>query len=135
MILVVDASIAVEYLLRTALGRQVAGTIEEADLVAPELLDAEVLAVLRREVLRGTLREKRAAEALADLQAWDVERVDHRDLLREAWKLRRNVTAYDALYVAVARRDGATILTADGPLSRAPGLGVVIQNVRESFGR
>jgi predicted ATPase len=46
--LVVDASIAVEYLLRTALGRSVAPRIEQAELLAPELLDAEVLAVLRR---------------------------------------------------------------------------------------
>jgi len=94
-----------------------------------------VLAVLRREVLGGRLHEGRAAEAIADLAAWDVERVSHQDLLREAWKLRKNVTAYDALYVAVARRDGATILTADGPLSRAPGLGVTILNVRQSVRR
>ena len=43
---VIDASIAVEYLLRTPLGLTVAEMMEAASLVAPELLDAEVLSVL-----------------------------------------------------------------------------------------
>jgi predicted nucleic acid-binding protein len=82
MTFVVDASAAVEYLLLTPLGRRVAGLLEGAALVAPELLDAEV------------------------------------------------VTADDALYVAAARRTDAALGTADGPLSRAPALGVVLHNVR-----
>ena len=130
MTLVVDASVAVEYLLRTSLGRKVALTLEASTLVAPELLDAEVLAVLRRAVLGGRLSEPRARAALADLAAWNVRRLSHTALLREAWALRRNVSAYDALYVAVARLLQATVLTADGPLSRAPSTGVAIQNVR-----
>jgi predicted nucleic acid-binding protein len=47
MALVIDASVAVEYLLRTDLGQRVAGRIEREDLVTPELLDVEVLAVFR----------------------------------------------------------------------------------------
>jgi predicted nucleic acid-binding protein len=38
--------------------------------------------------------------------------------------------AYDAFYVATAALDGAPLLTADGPLSRAPRVGVIIHNVR-----
>ena len=59
MRLVVDASVAVEYLLRTALGRRVGPRIEQAELLAPELLEAEVLAVLRRAHLAGRLGEAR----------------------------------------------------------------------------
>lgn len=130
MILVVDASAAVEYLLQTHLGLRVAGVVDEADLVAPELLDAEVLSVLRREVLGRRLAEGRAAEAVSDLRAWRLERLAHRPLLAEAWSLRGHVSAYDALYVAAARVRGAGLVTADGPLARAPALGVAIHDVR-----
>jgi predicted nucleic acid-binding protein len=127
---VVDASIAVEYLLRTALGRSIAPLLESAELFAPQLLDVEVLAVLRREVQRGELAEPRATEALADLRSWPLERIDHGELLTFAWSHRHNVSAYDAMYVAAAALLGASVLTADGPLARAPALGVVIQNLR-----
>jgi predicted nucleic acid-binding protein len=127
---VVDASLAVEYLLRTELGQKVAAQLEAETLVAPELLDVEVLAVLRRAVLTKQVDAKRAEEALSDLAAWDVERVPHRRLWEAAWKYRANVTAYDAFYVAVAEAYDAPLWTADGPLSKAPGLGVLIQNMR-----
>src|SRR5438034_122377 len=130
LILVVDASAAVEYLLLTPLGERVGDLLGGAALAAPELLDAEVLAVLRREVLAGRLRERRATEAVDDLRAWGVERLAHRLLLEDAWSLRGHITAYDALYVAAARARHAALVTADGPLARAAALGVVVHNVR-----
>jgi len=130
LILVIDASAAVEYLLQTTLGLRAASLLDNADLVAPELLDAEVLAVLRREVLSGRLAEPRATEAVSDLGNWDVERLSHKTLIETAWRLRGHVTAYDALYVAAARARKAALVTADGPLARAPALGVVVHNVR-----
>jgi predicted nucleic acid-binding protein len=130
VIVVVDASAAVEYLLRTEIGMAVEAALGEADLVAPELLDAEVLAVLRREVLARRLGADRAAEAVDDLLDWPVERISHASLLQEAWRLRANVSAYDALYVAAARLRSATLVTADGPLARAPRLGVSVRDIR-----
>jgi predicted nucleic acid-binding protein len=130
MSLVVDASAAVEYLLKTLLGESLAPLLDEAALAAPELLDAEVLAVLRREVSTGRLKALRAQQAIDDLKDWDLERISHRELLHEAWTLRARVTAYDALYVAAARLRGAALVTADGPLARAPALGVAVHNVR-----
>ena len=61
---VIDASAATEYLLRTPLGLKLANVIEGAFLLAPELLDVEVLSVLRRAVLRGELTEHRASIAI-----------------------------------------------------------------------
>jgi predicted nucleic acid-binding protein len=130
VILVVDASAAVEYLLQTIVGQRAGALLEEAEVSAPELLDAEILAVLRREVLAGRLEERRASDAVDDLGAWGIERIPHRALLRDAWALRGHVTAYDALYVAAAQARGAALLTADGPLARAPGLGIVVHDVR-----
>lgn len=127
---VIDASAAVEYLLRTPLGRKLDDLIENALLLAPELLDVEVLSVLRRALLQKRLEEHRARLALEDLGSWPVDRVPHAGLLGEAWKHRDNVSAYDAFYVAVAKLYDAPLLTADGPLSRAPGLGIVVQNIR-----
>jgi predicted nucleic acid-binding protein len=127
---VVDASAAVEYLLRTSLGLKIATIIEDALLLAPALIDVEVLSVLRRAALHKKLEEQRAALALEDLIAWQVDRVAHRNLIREAWRHRHNVSGYDAFYVAAARLYNAPLLTADGPLSRAPALGIVVQNVR-----
>ena len=72
---VVDASVAVEYLLRTPVGESVAELLEGAVLLAPELMDAEVLSVLRRAVLHGHLEEARALLAVDDLVHWPVERI------------------------------------------------------------
>jgi predicted nucleic acid-binding protein len=127
---VIDASAAAEYLLRTPLGLKLADLIEGAFLLAPELLDVEVLSVLRRAVLRQKLEEHRAWLALEDLIDWPIDRISHMGLVREAWRHRHNVSAYDAFYVAAAGLYDASLLTADGPLARAPALGIVVQNIR-----
>ena len=97
---VVDASVAVEYLLRTPVGESVAELLESAVLLAPELMDAEVLSVLRRAVLHGHLEEARALLAVDDLVHWPVERISHRTLAPLAWQYRHNLSAYDAFFVA-----------------------------------
>ena len=83
---VIDASVAVEYLLRTPLGLTVADIIEDASLSAPELMDAEVLSVLRRAVLTGRLEEARAQLVIDDLLQWPVDRISHRSLAPLAWR-------------------------------------------------
>jgi predicted nucleic acid-binding protein len=127
---VVDASAAAEYLLRTSLGLKVANIIEGRFLLAPELLDVEVLSVFRRAVLRRQLNEQRALRAIEDLIDWPIDRIPHRSLVWAAWQHRNNLSAYDAFYVAAARLSDAPLITADGPLARAPSLGIKVENVR-----
>ncbi len=127
---VIDASAAVEYLLQTPVGRRLQDLVEGAVLMAPAFLDVEVLSVLRRAVLQRRLSEARAGLALDDLRDWPIDRVPHTTLIREAWRHRYNVSAYDAFYVAVARLYETPLLTTDGPLSRAPALGIEIHNLR-----
>lgn len=127
---VVDASAAVEYLLRTPLGLSLAETIDDARLAAPDLIDAEVVSGLRRAVHAGHLSDERAVMAIDALTQWPVRRIASRALAPAAWRHHRNVTAYDALYVAAASALGAPLLTADGRLARAPGLGITIQHIR-----
>ena len=129
---VVDASVAVEYLLRTPLGLSLTETLEDAGLAAPDLIDAEVVSVLRRAVLTQRLAEGRALMALEDLVRWPVERIPSRALAPMTWQHHQNVTAYDAFYVAAADVLEAPLMTADGRLARAPGLGITIQHIRLS---
>jgi predicted nucleic acid-binding protein len=63
----------------------------------------------------------RAEEAISDLAAFDLHRHIHLDLLDRAWKLRDNISVYDAVYVALAEAIDAPIITCDGPLARTPG--------------
>jgi predicted nucleic acid-binding protein len=89
---------------------------------APHLIDAEVGSVLRRRVAAGELPAELAEGALRALDSLVVERYPHGPLAPAAWQLRHNVSYYDALYVALAARLGATLLTGDKRLANAPGL-------------
>lgn len=121
--IVLDASAAVEVLLQTAVGAPLAGRLlaPGESLHAPHLLDIEVTQVLRRFAARGELSDPRAREALRDLADLPVERYPHEILLPRVWALRENLTAYDAVYVALAEALGATLLTRDARILRAPG--------------
>jgi predicted nucleic acid-binding protein len=132
MNIVVDASAAFEFLLRTAIGLRIEGIVAGADLFAPDYLDVEVASALRRHVRLGYLGAKRAGQALDDLFAWDIERVSNRELVRWAWDLRDNVTVYDAVYLAAAQKHNASVITSDGPLARIPvPTGVVVHDVTQ----
>ena len=121
--IVLDASAVLELLLRTDAGRRVQERIRDNDVTlhAPHLLGIEVAQVMRRLEAAGELSNARAAHALADLQLLDVEHYDHELLLPRVWKLRKNLTAYDAAYVALAELLGAPLVTSDRRLARAPG--------------
>ena len=107
---VVDASVLVNALLPNGASR---ARLADANLQAPELIDAELLSVLRRLVLNEQLAEKHALQALATAQRLGLRRHSIRQLWPRAWELHTNLSAYDALYVALAERLGATLLTAD----------------------
>ena len=121
--MVLDASAALELLLNTPAGVRIAGRIADPreTLHAPHLLDVEVAQVLRRQEATGTLRPERGRTALQDLGDLDLQRYPHDVLLPRIWQLRRNVTAYDAAYLALAEALDAPLLTCDARLGRAPG--------------
>lgn len=90
-------------------------------LVAPELIDLEILSVMRRQVSAGNMPVDRAELALSDLGDLPMRRAPHGPLLRRCWELRQTVTVYDAAYIALAEALGIALVTADARLSRAPG--------------
>ena len=121
--IVLDASALLEFLLQTPLGARVEARLfrDKDEWHSPHLVDVEVTQGLRRLVRMGEISLDRAAEAIADLAGLDLHRHAHLDLLTRAWKLRENVTAYDAMYVVLAEALDATVVTCDAPLAKAPG--------------
>ena len=91
-------------------------------IVAPGLLDVEVVSAWRRHEAAGRLDPKRAALARADLRGFPAKRVSHRLLMERCWELRANVTVYDAVYAALAEMLDAPLVTADRTLANAPGV-------------
>jgi len=122
-VIVVDASALVELLLETDSGAVVARRLSEAgyDGGAPHLLDVEVAHALRRLEQQEELTAARAFDALQDLHDFPLRRYPHDLLLPRIWELRRNVTAYDATYIALAEALDSPLLTCDRRLARAPG--------------
>jgi len=117
--IVLDASATVELILGTFVGAAVAERLSDGEtLHAPHLLDVEVAQVIRRFVLRGSVDEARGSAALLDLADLDVTRYPHDVLLSRVWRLHRNVSAYDAVYIALAEALGAVLVTTDRRLSR-----------------
>lgn len=127
--IVVDASALLEFLLLTPVGARVEARLfrDEDEFHVPHLADVEVIQGLRRLARTGEVSAARAAEAIADLADLDLHRHPHLDQLTRAWKLRENLTAYDAMYVALAEALGAPIVTCDTKLARAPGHRVRIE--------
>jgi len=122
-LIVLDASAVVEVLLQTAAGAPITERLFDPteSLHAPHLVDVEVAQILRRFVRRGELAPERARQALDDLAGLPLERYSHEILIPRAWALRENLTAYDAVYVALAEVLEATLLTRDARIPRAPG--------------
>ncbi|HEY3055433.1 MAG TPA: type II toxin-antitoxin system VapC family toxin [Thermoanaerobaculia bacterium] len=119
--IVVDASAALDLLLNRAPASALRERFFRAGetLHAPHLLDVEVLHVLRRYNLTREMTDDRAEEALRNHLALPIERYSHELLAGRIWQLRRDLTAYDAVYVALAELLGAPLLTTDARLARS----------------
>jgi predicted nucleic acid-binding protein len=122
-VIVVDTSAVIEVLLNTPGSARIADRLfaPNETLHAPHLLDVEVAQVLRRYARTGELDPARGRQALQDLAELPLFRYPHDLLLQRIWELRSNVTAYDAVYLALAEALAAPLLTRDGRLASVPG--------------
>ncbi|HLZ50085.1 MAG TPA: type II toxin-antitoxin system VapC family toxin [Candidatus Acidoferrum sp.] len=120
--IVLDASAAIEWLFQSPVGRKIDRRMFGASesLHAPHLIDVEVAQVLRRYVREKTITAQRGQEALEDLRDLPLSRYPHDFLIPRIWELRATLTAYDAVYVALAELLGATLLTCDSKIAAAP---------------
>jgi len=120
---VCDASALVALLLDGGPdGRWVTRTLTGADLAAPSLVMFECANVIRRHQLAGLVGADQAEQAHADLLDLPIEEWPYPVLAARAWELRTNLSSYDASYVAVAEFLGATLVTLDRRIARAPDL-------------
>lgn len=95
---------------------------DRAGCSAPDLVDVETVAVLRRRWLARTLPARRFAAAVKDLEDLAIDRYPTGRLMQRAYELRDNVTPYDAAYVALAEVLDCPLVTADARLARASGI-------------
>ncbi|HTL26023.1 MAG TPA: type II toxin-antitoxin system VapC family toxin [Burkholderiales bacterium] len=129
--IVLDASVALEVLLRLPAGVALEERLFRGDesLHAPHLLDVEVAQVLRRYALAGEVDAERCRAALDDLADLSLTRYPHDFLMKRVWDLRDNLSAYDAVYVALAEALNAPLLTRDRRLAKSPGHAALVEVV------
>ena len=126
--IVVDASVLTPALADDGtIGRRARARLRGERLVAPLLIDLEVLAACRRIAQRGVIDERRLARAVGRLAQLRMRRMPHLPLLPRTWALRHNVTVYDAAYVALAEAMDVPLVTADARLASAPGLACEVE--------
>jgi predicted nucleic acid-binding protein len=122
-LIVVDASVLANVIADDGPeGKRARTEIRAArDLAAPDLVDVETVAVLRKRWLAGSITQRRFATALDDLELLSIDRYPTLPLMRRAFELRANLTSYDAAYVALAEVLDCELVTGDGRLGNAPG--------------
>jgi predicted nucleic acid-binding protein len=127
-VIVLDASVAVHALLQDGASRAL---LVDQSLQAPASIDVEVAHVVRRLTLTGAIPE---TDGQASLHRWvhlGITRWALPPLLARAWELRHSVTAYDAVYVALAELLDCDLVSADARLAQAHGLRCVVRVVRD----
>ena len=125
--IVLDASAAVAALQNDGAARR---TVAGETINAPHLIDAEVVSALRRQVAAGQIADTQARQGLDVWRQLGLLRYDAVPLLDRVWELRNSVTAYDALYVALAENLDCPLVTADARMAGANGPRCVISVVR-----
>jgi predicted nucleic acid-binding protein len=123
---VADASAIVELLLRTPRGLQAEELLRGQRVSAPAHMDAEVLSAFGRLARARHVDEPLVEAALAELERAPIRRYPVTPLLLDSWALRERIALRDGLYVTLAQRLGATLLTVDSRLARTRGLPVTV---------
>jgi predicted nucleic acid-binding protein len=121
-VLVVDASVIAPAVADGGPdGEACRARIKGQSLAAPDLLRVEAVSVIRRQLASGALTTAQANNAIDDLLNLPITVYPTAPVLRRAWELRDNATAYDLYYVALAEALGCALVTADQRLANAPG--------------
>ncbi|MEO3756564.1 type II toxin-antitoxin system VapC family toxin [Streptomyces sp. B6B3] len=118
--IVVDSSALVLALThRGEPGAEAAKRMTGQRLLAPSVIDFEVAHALRGLVLGGKITGDEGRAALGLVGSLLIKRTPGYALFERVWELRRNLSAYDAAYVALAEHAGCTLVTADARIHRA----------------
>ncbi|HYP06533.1 MAG TPA: type II toxin-antitoxin system VapC family toxin [Bryobacteraceae bacterium] len=116
--IVLDASVVVELLVKGVLSDAIATELAQLQesFIVPHLIDVEVVSALRRMAAGKRLDIPYTEHLLERLRTFPAERYAHTPLLDRIWELRRNFTAYDAAYIALAEVTDSVLFTCDQKL-------------------
>jgi predicted nucleic acid-binding protein len=119
-LIVVDASVAVQWIADEADAGQALALLDRNDLIAPELLAVEVGSALRRKLQHGEIEASQLTEGLkllfgrVDIQRHTPELIER----AIATSVAMSHPVYDCVYVALAEILGATFVTRDIELTK-----------------
>jgi predicted nucleic acid-binding protein len=122
-VIVVDASLILHIIADGAIQPEVIEMLRNAGpMIAPHLIDLEVMNAIRRQRQHGKSSKPRIAQTITDFNALTIERHDTHHLNPRIWELCDNFTSYDASYVALAESLQVPLISRDVKMSNAPGL-------------
>jgi predicted nucleic acid-binding protein len=122
MTIVIDASVIVAALSDTGRdGNWAEALIASEILAAPELAMVEATNILRRLELAKELTSVESGLAQKDLMRLDIQLFPIHPFAERVWALRKNITSYDAWYVALAEALDCSLATLDIKLKNASG--------------
>ena len=113
---VVDANVAVKWLVDEEQRQEAARLLQdESDLHAPRVMATEVANVLWQKVERGEIAATGASILADSIQRLPLVWADDEQLIADAVRIAIELghAAYDCMYLALAHRLGARLVTAD----------------------
>ena len=121
MTLVVDASVALKWVINEDGSDAARALVISETLAAPDLLFIECANVLWVKARRGQVLPADAAAAFAAIEATPIRSIPTRlhAAAAHAIAFELDQTAYDCLYLAAALAERATLVTADEAFARA----------------
>jgi predicted nucleic acid-binding protein len=121
-VIVVDASVLANVVADDGDdGRRARAAVRGEELAAPDLVDVETVAVLRKRWLADDLDDARFRDAVTDLMDLAITRHPMLSFMPSAYELRASLTPYDTVYVVLAEALGCPLVTSDQRLANAPG--------------
>jgi predicted nucleic acid-binding protein len=127
-VIVVDSAALVDLLVDGGQrGDRVRQRLHGETLAAPDFVKVEAMSAIRGLALGRVLSTDAADDAFEALISLPIVLHPTTTLLRNAWKIRFNVSSYDACYVALATALNATLITNDAKLARAENLPCAIE--------
>jgi len=113
--LVIDASIAVKWVVEEDGTPEALALRQKSKLIAPEFLVAECANILWKKVQRNEFSKAEALLAARLLQGAEIELLPMRSLLEAATQMSIEIDhpAYDCLYLALAIQKKCQFVTAD----------------------
>ena len=90
-------------------------------LLAPDLILAETAQVLNKKRLAHLLTDEEVERLVSHILSLPLRITPHSEILRLACQIasREKLTVYDALFLALAEKQGAKLITADSALQAA----------------